>query len=748
MSGQDVRGGAGRGVVIIALKAGPTRFLDIKGKVMPEEKTKIGSALPEGYVAQAGVGGKIVLLLSNGTITTLESQTKLKVREFTQEPFDAGGRKVSDLKEEPSKSNVKLDLDWGSIVVTTKKLDRDSSLHIHSPSGIAGIRGTEFRMSLKPGAGIKLDVSESTSFVSFTPTGAVQPLVVRPGQGLDVSAAGVATPRPINPAIEQNITIANTAAVEAAGGVSLTTVSEAMTEATEAIKVETIFQDEEVDEDAAIESNSGADITPPDKEGSVADGRTSALESLVSEPENFSAASGSQVDPSELLENNPDVKQARKTGRVNELTRELIHLGLTDEQVLAFHGYSSGVQRALLTASKETAGRLLGLTGAQESNLATFFSYSDSLRERILGLRDDVVLLSLLSKAYKESWLQTILTDENLIASDPSREPAGIPIVEVDAPALHLSAKLKESGNSFILDGLLELNNGELTPELARVGEVANLLLTDITVSEQIEASGLLDGKEVLGNPFYEEVASVYRNLETDSLTVGEVSFLGGRNLDLLAGSYGIVGDATSVADVLVLSALEKLSLSGEISLAAMSSGKSPRMVLMSGGSLEAGKGLTLEAVTNDLVLSVRRDIALEDATLRGSLSVVVQSLRDLTMRNTELSASNLATLKAAKDVYVDGLRFNQDLPKIVMEATTIRLMNVDFPANAAVNLNSLKGPIDGRYPNFGTSVPAAQQFGRVNFLQNVKAGGNLMRDRATFDQFGGKVRIGKLPTP
>ena len=115
-------------------------------------------------------------------------------------------------------------------------------------------------------------------------------------------------------------------------------------------------------------------------------------------------------------------------------------------------------------------------------------------------------------------------------------------------------------------------------------------------------------------------------------------------------------------------------------------------------------------------------------------------------MRNTELSASNLATLKAAKDLYVDGLRFNQDLPKIVMEATTIRLMNVDFPANAAVNLNSLKGPIDGRYPNFGTNLPAAQQLGRVNFLQNVKAGGNLMYDRPSFDQFGNKITIGKLP--
>jgi hypothetical protein len=59
--------------------------------------------------------------------------------------------------------------------------------------------------------------------------------------------------------------------------------------------------------------------------------------------------------------------------------------------------------------------------------------------------------------------------------------------------------------------------------------------------------------------------------------------------------------------------------------------------------------------------------------------------------------------------------------------------------------LNSLKGAIDGRYPNFGTNVSAAQQLGRVNFLQNVTSGVNLLHDRPSFDSFGGNINIGKL---
>ena len=73
---------------------------------------------------------------------------------------------------------------------------------------------------------------------------------------------------------------------------------------------------------------------------------------------------------------------------------------------------------------------------------------------------------------------------------------------------------------------------------------------------------------------------------------------------------------------------------------------------------------------------------------------------------------------------------------------------NIDFPSTTAVQLNSLKGPIDGRYPNFGTSIPVSEQLGRVNFIENVRSGGNLMNNRPSFDQFGGNISIGKMINP
>ena len=81
------------------------------------------------------------------------------------------------------------------------------------------------------------------------------------------------------------------------------------------------------------------------------------------------------------------------------------------------------------------------------------------------------------------------------------------------------------------------------------------------------------------------------------------------------------------------------------------------------------------------------------------------------------------------------------------MEATTIRLRNIDFPALSNVRLNTLYGPIDGKYPNFELPFPA-QQIGRVNFIENVRSGGNLMNDRPSFDLHGNNIEIGTILKP
>ena len=769
--GQASKDDTGSGVVFIAAKQGPTQFLDVQGKVLPAAESGVGGKLSEGYVAQAGIGGKIVLLLSNGTVMTLESQTKLKISEFSQEPFDAAGRKVSDLAEEPSKSNVKLDLDWGSIVVATKKLNRESRLDINSPTGTAGIRGTQFQMSQAPGTGVKLDVSEST--VAFTPLGGGQTVPVGAGQGLDVSAAGAVTPRPISPVAAQNITATNTAAVAATGDVSLSAVSDAMATATEG-----------GGDDGGGDADDGADGGDGDAEGgggggddSSASGESDSGEDGNSEGSGDSGNGNSgggnttdgggssgpsaaasppdtpEVDTNQVLENNTDATQSRKTGKVSTESKKISRLGLTDTQAEILYSFDASLQSALVAAGGKTAKRLIDLTskGVVEANLSIFFGYSVETRSKMLALVDDSSLANLLTKEYNESWLTGILSDQNLAALNAGTTPQ-TPSVSPNAESfLVLANKLKESGNSKVLDELLELGGGALTESLLLEGEIANRLLGSVSSTGYLDRTSLATGPDAMSNRFYEDVSSLYQALLQDSIVAGEATFLGGRTISLAGGDYTLNDLSLGVSDSLVLGATEQLTLQGSI-LFSGNAGTASRVVLMSGDEVQGSSDLTLDAATNDLVLSVRKDITLQGATadspvlMRGNREVSLHSMRDVYLGNTEVSASHLAKIKAAKELYVDNMRFNADLPKIVMEATTIRLSNVTFPANAAVSLNSLKGAIDGRYPNFGTSIPAAQQLGRVNFLQNVKSGVNLLHDRPSFDAHGGNITIGKLP--
>jgi hypothetical protein len=754
LCGQAPKKDSSSGLVFIAAKEGPTQFLDPLGKVMPAAKTGVGGTLAEGYVAQAGIGGKIVLLLSNVTVMTLESQTKLKIREFSQEPFDAAGRKVSDLAEEPSKSNVKLDLDWGSIVVVTKKLDRESRLDIHSPTGVAGIRGTQFQMSQAPGTGVKLDVSEST--VAFTPPGGGQPVPVGAGQGLDVSAAGAVTPRPISPVAAQNITAVNTAAIAATGDVSLSAVSDAMATATSEGGDADGGGDDGGDSSDSGDSDSGGDSNTGGSEdtgnGDSGGGETKSGGDSGGPSAAVSIPNAPEIDTSQVLENNSDATQSRKTGKVSTESKKISRLGLTDAQAKILYSFEASLQSALVAAGEKTAKRLIDLTskGVVESNLSTLFAYSVETRNNMLSLADDSSLANLLTKEYKESWLTGILSDGNLVALNTEATPK-TPSVSPNANAfLDLANKLRDSGNSKVLDELMEMGGGELTESLLFEGEIANRLLGTVSSTGYLDRTSLATGTDAMANRFYEDVSSLYQALLQDSLIAGEATFLGGRTISLSGGDYILNDLSLGDSDSLVFGATEQLLLQGSI-LFSGNAGTGNRVVLMSGDELRGSNDLTLDAATNDLVLSVRRDIVLRGATaelpvvLRGNREVTLHAMRDVNLRNIDVSASHQAKIKAAKELYVDNMRFNAELPKIVMEATTIRLSNITFPSNAGVNLNSLKGAIDGRYPNFGTSIPAAQQLGRVNFLQNVKSGANLLHDRPSFDSFGGNITIGKL---
>ena len=213
-----------KGSVIVIQTKGLVEAISPNGAKLTEPVVR-GSVLPEGYSIKTNLFSESVLLLSNGTTATIQENSVFKLIEFNQKPFDTQNQSFGQLENEPSTSQVSIEMEIGSLVVQTKKLNKSSSFSIRTPTGTAGILGTQFQLASSPNTGMQLDVAESQ--VAFTPVGKNQPVVVGPGRGLDASPNGTVKERPINPIVSQNITVKNSAASNSCAVVPLATAKQA-----------------------------------------------------------------------------------------------------------------------------------------------------------------------------------------------------------------------------------------------------------------------------------------------------------------------------------------------------------------------------------------------------------------------------------------------------------------------------------------------------------------------------------------
>ncbi len=777
-----------RGAVILAEKTDPVTFFGSDNQPLGKNSTIPGMLLPDGATVQTGLGGNALLLLSNGTVVTVSENTKMKISSFVQEPFEDKGLSVGDLQEEPSSSSVLVDLEVGDLVVKTKKLNKKSNFEIASPVGTAGIRGTQFGMGYSPQRGMSLDVTEST--VSFQPRGGGRPRMVQAGRGLTAPTRGQPVERPVPPATRGRIDRSNDRASRSTNDFSLDYVSKAMKKATrerpprkEEDRRRSRQNDDPLPEEPGPEEPApkepippGSDDTPPGAEenqpGSQPIGEKGRPEREPqgnnpesrqgNQPQSKGGRNSRNLPPvatdlpmqtekpraSEILENTPNIKQARKTGKVSKATKQLAKLALDDRQTVKFHEFPEQTQNKLVQESPEELKRLLAVEGFGAKQAEALLGYSPKTRALISGLSDDAAI-SLLNQGLEESLLAATLNEQNLKASDPSNVPTTVKPASSDQGTLALGEKLMNSGNSFVMEELKSQSNGTLSEESIQIAETADLLLADYQLSGT--ASGgitLLDSTKVLTNPFYLEISSLYQELETDQLVAGGAMFASGRNLIVSANAQALAPYASNgQSKTLVLSASEKLSFEGDLTWSEKPE-HAARLVAMSAGEMTFAKGMTLKSATSDLVIASQKNIAMDGVSLNVSQEAAIRGMRDVSLVNVGIGADSMASIKAARNLNVDGLTFSRSVSSILMEATTIRLSNVDFPLNSAVRLNSLKGPLDGKYPNFGSAIPAAEQVGRVNFIQNVSSGGNRLNTRQAFDQYGQNITIGKIGNP
>jgi hypothetical protein len=271
-------------------------------------------------------------------------------------------------------------------------------------------------------------------------------------------------------------------------------------------------------------------------------------------------------------------------------------------------------------------------------------------------------------------------------------------------------------------------------------------LLEDYSISENFGSVTTMSSEKAFASAFFSDLVDTYdalSELDSSNYVDGDEhneQVLGGRNISISTGTYDF--DASESTFDYLIAATEKLTLLGDLVFNPNNTSVDSTLIMMSAKTLDIAKSTSISFNGNELGLGSFESLNIEEVSLTAEGQVSLRSLDNVVINNSSMTTSGKGAdfihLIAANEITANSLQFSSQVQKITMEAMTINLSNINFPSGSSVNLNSLYGGIDGKYPNFGNT-----QYGRVNFIQNIMYGSNSITDTSTFDLHGGNIKIG-----
>lgn len=163
------------GMTVIVEATGSAEIIEAPGGA-PKPAQK-GQHIPEGAAIVTGPDGRIDLALSNGAFFQIQENSRFLIRDFEQDAYefvfsnsdaissqdvlnfgedkaamitlDASPEEWNKMPMEPGGSHSKFALDYGTLIGESKTLRQGSSMEISTPIGIAGIRGTIWRITVQ-----------------------------------------------------------------------------------------------------------------------------------------------------------------------------------------------------------------------------------------------------------------------------------------------------------------------------------------------------------------------------------------------------------------------------------------------------------------------------------------------------------------------------------------------------------------------------------------------------------------------
>jgi hypothetical protein len=173
----DASGGRKKpGIVVVVSVSGKAQFFE--NETSSPRSLKKDDTIPNGGTITTGPGSRVDLALSNGALFQIQENSQFSVMEFYQDAYDfvfsngaivnqadlagyEGGEAVvlameaskeawNDLASEPTTSTSEFALSEGTMIAYSKKLRKGSRMNITTPVGVAGVRGTIWRLTVTP----------------------------------------------------------------------------------------------------------------------------------------------------------------------------------------------------------------------------------------------------------------------------------------------------------------------------------------------------------------------------------------------------------------------------------------------------------------------------------------------------------------------------------------------------------------------------------------------------------------------
>ena len=503
-----------KGAIIIASLEGEVTVINNESQApLPSAQVKAGGLIFDGHTVKTGAEGKVILLMSNGTVSTIKENSTVNIKEFTQEKFDPSKKKLSEMKGEPSSSKTEIDLEMGDMILDVKKLNKRSSFNVQSPVGTAGIRGTipYFQVSKGNDGSIQQVTSMLKGEIAFTPKGAQSSTLLGPGQSLSIGigANGLLLP-PTLGKVPQTILASIESEIEASGGV--TGVSSA--------------------DDSNVPENGGDvqdDEAPSEDELNEADDSRGAAAKGVDDNSSSEAVA---MDKAGLIDLD-DQEQLAKIDTYVEVSQKASHK--LDEKVAARR---SGRRNS----DKNEDDFISDLAGNFDDVVDV------TVEAEALDIKDDAMFESLLESSENAADVKEVVTvaaeigakDKDSLESVFKNVDQADAVKEVVAVAAEIGAKDKDNLGSV-------LKNADKAEDLKEV----------VTVAAEIGAKDATNLGSVLQNADKADSLNKVMKVAKESLGTGEEGSkkLDSSSLDILSSTLQNADKANDLAEVMEVAA-------------------------------------------------------------------------------------------------------------------------------------------------------------------------------------------------